>query len=967
VEDPHGRYLRRELIGTGAFKSVFKAYDSEEGIEVAWNQVRLHKVQPQQKAKILGEITILEQVKHAHIMEIYDSWETVDGHYVVFITEIMSMTLKDFVRKAKKVRLKNVKKWALQILQGLDYLHSHDPPIIHRDLKCDNVFMNTNRGEVKIGDLGLSICMKDKKFAVSVIGTPEFMAPELYEELYDEKVDIYAFGMCFLEMVTGDYPYSECVTAAQVYRKVTQGTKPEGIKKIPNDTVKDFIYLCLSHKDVRPSAKELMSHQLMVDDTLDDFVFNLSSESDTQERISEFIAMNHSTVHHSPQQPVASILDNEPEEGETSAFDGESTPLSARRITSDEDIDMSEPSNPFTDDASESVTRVVLVENSLQDDEVLLKLYLKLGHGYKEVKFPFHLSLDTPQAVAKEMVMALNLSDLHFTMIANGIADTLTQANLVSAHNGRITTITQAIEENNSQIIFTQTTVDPHASTDTTSTVSQDNDISKAVDMMLIDTSPTTQQLIEHELPSSISHHNTSIHLEMNDNKQAIPTTTLNTTTTVTVVPNPNPTNPNSILESLVDKMRNDVASTKGHSSGSHTQSPSSPQKTAAVQQEKPYVKNEEIAEPVTNPAKGGEGIKQSGTSQPLKIDIPTKESEIVSNEAFETWQKLARQHKEERAALEERHRHQREEFKKKFPTFVIPASPSHFEAPTPSSPGDSENRVTVIPTKKFSNLTNKVISDIAASISNDLSNNSAAKDNNNLITTTTIVNNLNKKVSDTGTSVYKIMTTSMQTTSSAGPGIRNLTLAQLRKLNGLPSSVQTPTTASSLVHPFQNKGNPSSKSTGQLDVNINLLLQNAPTSENKTNFESKVTGCDDLSSLISKNLTSLSLKTSNPVLQTHQHQHQIPLNGSQQSPPLLSSQTSVGKPSSSASVQTGVVSNSSTESMGPKTATSNSSQSSVNTVTSPTNQQYLSQKNATVSNTKFGTDRSSLKDVTGS
>lgn len=170
-----------------------------------------------------------------------------------------------------------MKKWALQILQGLDYLHSHDPPIIHRDLKCDNVFMNTNRGEVKIGDLGLSICMKDKKFAVSVIGTPEFMAPELYEELYDEKVDIYAFGMCFLEMVTGDYPYSECVTAAQVYRKVTQGTKPEGIKKIPNDTVKDFIYLCLSHKDVRPSAKELMSHQLMVDDTLDDFVFNLSS------------------------------------------------------------------------------------------------------------------------------------------------------------------------------------------------------------------------------------------------------------------------------------------------------------------------------------------------------------------------------------------------------------------------------------------------------------------------------------------------------------------------------------------------------------------------------------------------------------------------------------------------------------------------------------------------------------------
>lgn len=53
---------------------------------------------------------------------------------------------------------------------------------------------------------------------MSVLGTPEFMAPELYEESYTEKVDIYAFGMCMLEMVTKERPYSECVNAAQVKR-----------------------------------------------------------------------------------------------------------------------------------------------------------------------------------------------------------------------------------------------------------------------------------------------------------------------------------------------------------------------------------------------------------------------------------------------------------------------------------------------------------------------------------------------------------------------------------------------------------------------------------------------------------------------------------------------------------------------------------------------------------------------------
>lgn len=70
------------------------------------------------------------------------------------------------------MRLKTIKKWAKHILVGLAYLHSRNPPIIHRDIKCDNIFMNGNKkkGEIKIGDLGLSICMKDKKFAVSVIG-----------------------------------------------------------------------------------------------------------------------------------------------------------------------------------------------------------------------------------------------------------------------------------------------------------------------------------------------------------------------------------------------------------------------------------------------------------------------------------------------------------------------------------------------------------------------------------------------------------------------------------------------------------------------------------------------------------------------------------------------------------------------------------------------------------------------------
>jgi len=57
-------------------------------------------------------------------------------------------------------------------------------------------------------------------FVVHLTGTPEFMAPELYDEEYNHLVDVYSFGMCVLEMLTSDYPYSECSNPAQIYKKV---------------------------------------------------------------------------------------------------------------------------------------------------------------------------------------------------------------------------------------------------------------------------------------------------------------------------------------------------------------------------------------------------------------------------------------------------------------------------------------------------------------------------------------------------------------------------------------------------------------------------------------------------------------------------------------------------------------------------------------------------------------------------
>ncbi|KAF9545858.1 hypothetical protein BGW38_009681, partial [Lunasporangiospora selenospora] len=214
--DPLGRYQRcEEILGEGAYKLVYRACDLEEGNEVAWNQLRIDHLTKKDALKILSEIRILQSIRNDHIINFYASWSTplkrsasgagasqASTERIVFVTELMSSgTLKQYLRKTLKAALKPkvVKSWCRQILLGLTYLHTHDPPIIHRDLKCDNIFINGNNGQLKIGDLGLAV-VRHRTHVSSVLGTPEFMAPELYDEKYDEKVDIYAFGMCVLEM-----------------------------------------------------------------------------------------------------------------------------------------------------------------------------------------------------------------------------------------------------------------------------------------------------------------------------------------------------------------------------------------------------------------------------------------------------------------------------------------------------------------------------------------------------------------------------------------------------------------------------------------------------------------------------------------------------------------------------------------------------------------------------------------------
>ncbi|KAI7878941.1 kinase-like protein [Lichtheimia hyalospora FSU 10163] len=250
------RYVRlNTLLGKGAYKVVYKAIDREEGYEVAWNTM-------QSAPKDLEhEIEILKSVRHPNIIAFHDAWY--QKNEFVFITELMtSGTLREYIRKLSLPNNKIVKRWSRQILKGLAYLHGYNPPIIHRDIKCDNIFINGAHGEIKIGDMGTAEMKMGQRY--TIIGTPEFMAPEMYEEQgYSERVDIYAFGMCLLEMATGEYPYGECRNPAQVYKKVSAGVKPVCLQKVQNPEVLSIIENCLGPEDDRLSAKEILEHSFL--------------------------------------------------------------------------------------------------------------------------------------------------------------------------------------------------------------------------------------------------------------------------------------------------------------------------------------------------------------------------------------------------------------------------------------------------------------------------------------------------------------------------------------------------------------------------------------------------------------------------------------------------------------------------------------------------------------------------------
>ncbi|KAF2285388.1 hypothetical protein GH714_003429 [Hevea brasiliensis] len=361
--DPTGRYGRvniyNEILGKGASKTVYKAFDEYEGIEVAWNQVKLYDFlqSPEDLERLYCEIHLLKTLKHENIMKFYTSWVDAANRNINFVTEMFtSGTLRQYRLKHKRVNITAVKHWCRQILKGLHYLHSHNPPVIHRDLKCDNIFVNGNQGEVKIGDLGLAAILK-KSYA------------------------------------------ARCV-----------GKKPDALYKVKDPEVRQFVEKCLATVSSRLSARELLNDPFL---QIDDYGYDLrsldyhcdSNETETLVR-QPFYGINH--TNNSLTKDYAHYIGYDPEkELEYHKFEYEPSEIDLFSCQEDEHLENMD---------------ITIKGRRKEDDGIFLRLRIADEEGrIRNIYFPFDIETDTALSVAAEMVSELDITGQDVLKIADMI------------------------------------------------------------------------------------------------------------------------------------------------------------------------------------------------------------------------------------------------------------------------------------------------------------------------------------------------------------------------------------------------------------------------------------------------------------------------------------------------------------------------------------------------------------------
>lgn len=280
--DPTPYFQMIEKAGQGASGSVYLAertkllpYTESHRIEeigeqhvgdkVAIKHMILSK-QPR-KELIVNEILVMKDSQHKNIVNFLEAYLKTEDDLWVVMEYMEGGSLTDIIENSptngsnhSPLTEPQIAYIVRETCQGLNFLH--DKHIIHRDIKSDNVLLDT-RGRVKITDFGFCAKLTDKRSKrATMVGTPYWMAPEVVKQReYDEKVDVWSLGIMTIEMLEGEPPYLNEDPLKALYLIATNGTPKLKHPESLSLQIKRFLSVCLC-VDVRyrASTEELLHH-----------------------------------------------------------------------------------------------------------------------------------------------------------------------------------------------------------------------------------------------------------------------------------------------------------------------------------------------------------------------------------------------------------------------------------------------------------------------------------------------------------------------------------------------------------------------------------------------------------------------------------------------------------------------------------------------------------------------------------
>jgi len=233
--------------------SVYVANSLATNTKVAVKQMDLAH-QPR-KELIVNEILVMKESQHPNIVNFLDSFLVGSSDLWVVMEFMEGGALTDVIDNNSKMTEQQISTVCLETVAGLHHLHSQN--IIHRDIKSDNILLNS-QGHVKISDFGFCAKLTDqKRKRATMVGTPYWMAPEVVKQKeYGAKVDIWSLGIMAIEMIENEPPYLDEEPLKALYLIATNGTPTLKNPERLSSELKSFLAVCLC-VDVRSRANSM--------------------------------------------------------------------------------------------------------------------------------------------------------------------------------------------------------------------------------------------------------------------------------------------------------------------------------------------------------------------------------------------------------------------------------------------------------------------------------------------------------------------------------------------------------------------------------------------------------------------------------------------------------------------------------------------------------------------------------------